>query len=339
MKKKLWIVLWLALMLALLAACGESENKGAESPQNPHEDVLEIPIAAPNEQNEPTAPADLSTVYPITVIDASGVEVTFDKAPERIVSISSSETEILFALGLGDKIVGVSDYDNYPEEALDKPKMGGVINPNEELIVASNADLVVSGMSLPEDIAERLRSLGIKLYRPAPKSVDEVLETILQFGEITDTQGKAEEIVASMREDLRKVTEAVAAIPEEDRLKVFIEFAPGWTVGGGEFLDELVTLAGGVNIASDIPGWSQINEEKVIADNPEVILYAADLIDYDTGKTLEELIMERKAWSSITAIQEKRLVPLNQDIIARTGPRLTQGLLLIFEGLYPDLNP
>ena len=317
------LVVWTLMVVLLLAlvACGTENGSNKEN----------------NTQTNVENGAKPTAAFPLTVKDASGVEMTFEKAPERIISTSSSETEILFALGLGDRIYGVSDYDNYPEEALSKPKIGGVWDPNEEVILASEPDLVIGGISMNEDIAERLRSLGITLYKAEPNSVEDVLDTILQLGRITGTQEKAEQLVAKMRDDIRRVTEAAATIKEEDRKQVYLEFAPGWTVGKGEFLDELITMAGGVNIMADVEGWVQINEETVIHRNPDVILYAADLIDFDTGKPLDEIITSRSGWSSITAIKDNKLVPLDEDIMSRTGPRLTEGLLMVVEGIYPGL--
>ena len=341
--KKLLVLMMIAVMTAALLACGSnneenavSNNAGAqnEAAQNNVQNEANISNGSEEAKDET---ADQETKYPITVKDATGTEITFDKAPERIVSTSPSETEILFALGLGDKIYGVSDFDNYPEEAASKPKVGGVSAPNAEAILAATPDLVIGGISMKEDVAMKLRSLDLKLYKTEPKNVDQVLASILQIGVITNTQAKASEIVAQMNEDIRKVTEAAATLKAEDKKKVYIEFAPGWTVGKGEFMDELITMAGGINIAGDIEGWSQINEEKIIQDNPDVILFAADLVDYDTGKPLEEIIKTRSGWDKITAIQEGRLAGLDEDILSRTGPRLTQGLLQMAQGIYPGL--
>ena len=109
------------------------------------------------------------------------------------------------------------------------------------------------------------------------------------LGRITDKQTEAEALVAQMNADIQKVKDAAATVKPEDKKKVYIEFSPGWTVGSGEFMDELITTAGGVNIASDVPGWNQINEEKIIKDNPDVILYALNTTD-EKGNKLEDLI-------------------------------------------------
>lgn len=345
--RKLLSMLLIAMMVALAAGCGTNNSEGNQANTSAgHNEAANAPdTAAENEEgaaDEANTPADdaeasKETVYPITVTDASGFELTFDEAPERIVSTSPSETEILFALGLDDKIFGVSDYDNYPEAALSKPKVGGVVKPNEEAIIAANADLVVGGISMPDDISVKFRELGMKVYKTEPADVEEILTNILQLGVITNTQAKAEEIVAQMREDIRKVTDAVATLKEEDKKKVYLEFAPGWTVGSGEFLDELLKIAGGTNIAHELAGWNKVNEEKIIQDNPDVILYAADLVDYDSGKPLEEIIKNRSGWDKIKAIQDGSLTAINGDILTRPGPRITEGLLIMVEGIYPGL--
>ncbi|MBS4215089.1 MULTISPECIES: ABC transporter substrate-binding protein [Neobacillus] len=322
MRKFLALILTV-LMMVTISACGTSkESSGADKKQKSETATEEVKVK--------------ETVYPLTVKDATGAELTFDKAPERIVSTSPSETEILFALGLGDKIFGVSDYDDYPKEATTKPKVGGVTKPNEEAIIAANPDLVIGGISMKNDIAEKFRGLDLKLYKTEPKKMEDILNNIIQIGIITDTQEKAEELVAKMKEDIRTVTEAAAKIKEEDKKKVYIEFSPGWTVGKGEFMDELITLAGGVNIASDLEGWNAINEEKIIQDNPDVILYSANVVDDKSGKPLEELIKSRSGWDKITAIQEGRLTGIEGNIMSRPGPRITDALKQIAVAIYPE---
>ena len=122
-----------------------------------------------------------------------------------------------------------------------------------------------------------------------------------------------------------QVTEAVKSVKEEDKKKVYIEFSPGWTVGKGEFMDEMITLAGGTNVASDIEGWSQINEENIIKANPDVILYAKSVIEND--KTLAEIIKERSGWDQITAVKNDQVIGLDDNLLSRPGPRVTQGLI------------
>ncbi|WP_278343021.1 ABC transporter substrate-binding protein, partial [Parageobacillus thermoglucosidasius] len=174
-------------------------------------------------------------------------------------------------------------------------------------------------------------------YKAHPATLEEALETILTFGVLTDAQEEARRLVAGMRDDIRRVTEAAARIPEEEKAKVYFEIAPGWTVGKGEYLDELIRLAGGINVAGDAEGWTMINEEHIIAQDPDVILHVAGLVDHESGKTLEELIRSRPGWEKVKAVRENRLVGLDEDVVSRTGPRITEALLLIAEAIYPGM--
>lgn len=328
--------LGLAVVLAVvLAGCGKENDKtpATESP-SASSAAVESPIAS---ETLAAQEAKKETTYPLTVKDAAGTEFTFDQAPERIVSTSVSETEILFALGLGDKVVGVSDYDNYPPEVLEKQKVGGVTEPNAEAVIALNPDLVIAGISIKDDAAKALNDLGLKLVKIEPKTLEDVLGNILLFGQINNKQVEAEALVVQMREDIQKVTEVAATIKQEDKKKVYIEFSPGWTVGKGEFMDELITLAGGINIASDLEGWNPINEEKIIADNPDVIIYTLNITDEKSGKKLEDLIQGRSGWEKINAISNKQLVGLDGDLLSRPGPRITEALKQLSEGIYPGL--
>lgn len=333
------LVVMVLMLVGLIGCSTTKENEESASNVNSNAVVNEVveSVATTNNEEDGTVNESKATVYPLTVKDATGEEFTFTEAPQRIVSTSVSETEILFALGLGDQVVGVSDYDNYPAEVLDKPKVGGVSKPNVEVIIASNADIVIAGISMKAPTVEEFRSLQVNLFKTDPENIEDILENILLFGVINDKQLEAEVVVTQMREDIRKVTEAVATLAQEDRKKVYIEFSPGWTVGKGEFMDELITMAGGINIASDLEGWNAINEEKIIADNPEVIIYPLNITDTESGKRMEELIPSRSGWDKITAIVDNRMVGVDKDILSRTGPRTTQGLLDIFNGIYPGL--
>lgn len=334
--KKLLVLLLTVLVALTISACGagNDETKKDSSAQKASSEV-ENNENSDTEVNEEEM--DKATVYPLTVKDATGLELTFEKAPERIVSTSPSETEILFALGLDDKIYGVSDFDDYPKEALTKSKVGGVSKPNEEAIIAADPDLVIGGISMKDDIVEKFRGLGLTLYKTEPKKLDDILNNILQIGIITNTQEKAEELVAQMKKDIDAVTEAAATLKDEEKKKVYIEFSPGWTVGKGEFMDELITLAGGINIASDMEGWNAINEEKVIQDNPDVILYTAEVVDEKSGKPLAELITSRNGWEKISAIQDGNLTGIEGNIMSRPGPRITDALTQMAEAIYPEL--
>jgi len=317
------------LAFSLVGCSGQGEHQ-TQQPSAP---------AKQSEASQPTGAdqAAQQSVYPLTITDATGKTITIEKAPQRIVSTSPAETEILFALGLGEQVVGVSDYDDYPAEAKEKPKVGGVVKPNEEAILSQSPDLVIGGISMDKQVAEKMQSLGLPMYITHPSSVEDIMNNILTMGKITNRQAQAEEIVAGMKADIAYVTETVQNVKPEERKKVYLEFAPGWTVGKGEFMDELITIAKGVNIAADTQGWNQINEEKILQENPDVILYASGMTDEQTGKKLEQIIRSRSGWDTITAIKEEKLYGMDENMLSRPGPRITKGLIEVAKAIYPDL--
>lgn len=320
---KIGAVWLLALALAVTAGCGNKETEGT-------------PAAEPAKQ-EAKSPEQtvLKTTYPLKLKDATGEEVTFDKAPAKIVSLAPSETEALFALGLDKEIVGVTDFDDYPEAVKSKPKMGGM-KVNAEAIVAAQPDVVfVAGLTDAETI-KNLRGLKIKVFQFNPKTIDAVVQDIETYGQITDHQTEAKKVTDQMKKELQQVTDAVKSVPNDQKKKVYIEFSPGYTVGKGEFMDEMISLAGGVNVAGDLTGWQQINEENIIKANPDVILYAKSVVD-ENNKTLADIIKSRSGWNAIKAIKDNRIVGLDDNLLSRPGPRVTQGLIEVAKAIYPDL--
>ncbi|NHN29270.1 ABC transporter substrate-binding protein [Paenibacillus sp. S3N08] len=309
-------------------AGGAKEGQSANGQTNGQTSSVAAPQATPQAK---------ATVYPLKVKDATGKEFIFDKAPSRIISVSPSETEMLFALELGDRIVGVSDFCDYPAEALKKPKMGSIVKPNEESLLAANADVVVAGISMKTPAVEQLRSLKVNVFKVEPKTIDDVLASLLMFGQIFDKQEQAEKVVAEMKADRQKVADAVKGLLPEQKKRVLLEFSPGWSVGKGEFMDELITSAGGINIYGDSTSYSQLNEEMVIAANPQVIIYPNNLIDDKSKKTIDQIIKERSGWGAIDAVKNNRVVGVNNDWISRPGPRMTKGLVDIAKGIYPEL--
>ncbi|NOU64320.1 ABC transporter substrate-binding protein [Paenibacillus sp. LMG 31461] len=325
------LILTLAVATAIsLAACAKKETEITD-PSKLGGAGTKAPVTSA------TPAAAKKTTYPLKVKDATGKEFTFDKAPERIASVSPSETESLFAIGLEANIVGVSDYDDYPEAAKSKPKLGSITKPNMEAVIATNANIVITGVSMNAKAVDDLRAMNINVFKVDPKTLDEAINNIQTFGLITDHQEQAEKVVAKMKADRQKVVDAVKDVKQENKKKVYMEFAPGWTVGSGVFMDELITLAGGINVAADKAGWYEISEEKIIQQNPNVILFANGIVDIKSKKPLEEIIRTRGGWDTIDAVKNKRVIGLDQNSVSRPGPRLTDGLLEMAKGIYPEL--
>jgi iron complex transport system substrate-binding protein len=272
-----------------------------------------------------------NTSFPVTVTDDSGQEVVIEKAPERIITVIPSATEIIFALGLGDKVVGVTENDNFPEEVKDIEKVGA-FELNIEKIVSLEPDLVVADV-LNGEVVNQLRDNGVNVLVLGAESIDETYEDILLAGKATGTEEKAQEIVDSMKKEQQEIADIVSQIPEEERKSVWIEIGDElFTAAGGTFLNELVELAGGKNIMADQEGWPQVSEEEVLEKNPDVIFitYASYV------ENAVEKVKERAAWQDIQAIKEDQIFALDSDLTERAGPRITDGLRMIAEYLYPD---
>ncbi|MGB9791962.1 MAG: ABC transporter substrate-binding protein [Thermacetogeniaceae bacterium] len=271
---------------------------------------------------------------PVVIRDDSGAEVSIKGVPKRIVSLTPSNTEILFALGLGDRVVGVTTYCNYPPEAKKKPKIGD-LQTNVEKVVSLNPDLVVAKWTMNKDAVVKLRKLNIPVLCVEPESIAGVYHAIELIAKATGTMEKGEKLIAEMKSEIQKVQEKVAAIPQSKRLKVFIEIGddPLYTAGSDTFVHELVSLAGGVNIAADIKGYQMYNSETVVEKNPDVIL-AADSYYVDVQKSIQK----RPGWTSIEAVRKGRVITdIDPDLLSRPGPRSAEAVKAIAAALYPEL--
>lgn len=336
LKLKQWYVLVIVLIVSVsVIGCSTNDlSNGNNQERTGQEQQTDAEEQGNGEQQgDHEQDGELNTVYPLTLTDASGLEITFKQAPQRIVSLSPSETEVLFALGLDDRIVGVTEWCDYPVQATEKPKVGS-FDGNAETIIAAEPDLVVGILSLnnPQYI-ENYRQYGLTVFTFEPQTLEEAMERILLLGVITDTQAQAEKVVAEMREDVAKVTAAVEQLGESASKKVYIEYSEGWTVGRDVFMDEMVTLAGGTNVVSDVSGWVEVNEESIIQANPDVILYPTYF------SNLEEIVKQRSGWSEVNAVKNNRFVAINDDLISRPGPRLSKGLIEVANALHPGLIP
>ena len=253
----------------------------------------------------------------------------------RYISLAPSTTEILFALGLGDNIVGVSSFCNYPKEAQGKPKVGSFSSPNIEAILSMKPDCVFCTGLEQARAVQQLRRLGLKVYVSDPSSVEELFESISEIGAVTLRQREAEGLVAGMRSDIAAVGEKIKDIPPDKRVRVFIEIwhEPLMTAGKGSFIDGLVYLAGGINIAHKVVRpYCNYSAEKVISLDPQVIILA-----YMNKEAPLKLVEGRFGWRQIDAVKNKRVFnDIDPDTLLRPGPRVTEGLKALYKKLYEN---
>lgn len=304
-----------ALLFVLLAACGNTAS-------------------TPSGEQKPAggAVAQAPGKFPLTFKDGTGTEVTLEKKPKRIVSIMPSTTEIAYAVGAGDKIVGVSNYDNYPEEVTKKEKVGD-LKVNLEKVVSLEPDLILADTGNGEAV-DALRKMGLPVVVMEAKNFDEIYTSIEMIGKATGNDAKAAEVVDKMKADVEAVKKKVDSVAEDKRPNVWVEVDPSlFTAGTGTFIHDMITMAGGKNIAADLEGWKQLSEEKVLQRNPDVILNTYGYYDKESA----EKIIKRPKWQHVKAVQNGRVFAVDSDVVNRPGPRITEGLREIAAELHPEL--
>ena len=259
------------------------------------------------------------------VTDELGRKVRVVANPQRIVSLAPSVTETLFALGLGDKIVGVTAYCDHPPEAKTKEQIGDTLKPSIEKIIALKPDLVIASIaSQLESFVQKLDDAGIAVYVSSPRNLAETITSIQILGDLTGATGKASELTDNLRQRIEQVQKRAAG-PEKPSVFVMLGSEPLITIGGASFINDLITQAGGQSISADEKSdYPQYSLETVIARKPQVIfLQAAD-----------ERLPERL--QQTPAAQQGRVYHLNDDLLLRPGPRIVDGLEQIAEKLHPS---
>jgi len=286
-----------------------------------------------SEKKNPSRPGDDSAAF--TFVDDIGRKVTVIK-PERLVSLTPSSTEILFALGLGDKVVGVDDYSNYPAAALKIDKVGAYDKPILEKIVALKPDLVLAD-SIHEEAVKRLEEMGISVAVVFPSDLEEVLTGIRWIGIATGARDRAVELEAELTERIRLVDEKVASIPEQERPWVYYEVSsePIMTAGPKTLSSELIVRAGGRNIAHDAAtDYPEFSPEAIVSRNPDVIIFPEI---HGTDAVEVETIKARPGWGTVEAVQNGRLYSVDADILSRPGPRVVEALEKMMQLFHPGI--
>lgn len=258
-------------------------------------------------------------------------------APQRIVSLAPSTTEVAFALGLGSRMVAVDTFSDYPPETKGLNKIN--TSPlNLEQVVALKPDLVLAaGITSGEDI-RKLANLNLTvLVVGAPSTAfDNVMADIAMVGKATQTEDKAKAIVDSMKQKIDAVKAKIAEA--KDKPKVYWELDatdPGkpYTPGPGSFIDDIINMAGGTNVAANSKSaYVQVNAEEIVAANPDVII----LSDFAYGTTVES-VKGRPGWSAINAVKNDKVFPIDDNLVSRPGPRLADGYEAAARLIHPEL--
>jgi iron complex transport system substrate-binding protein len=268
--------------------------------------------------------------FPKTIRDGLGREVTIGKAPQRLVSLTPSVTENLYALGLGDRVVGVSSFSDYPPEAASKPVVGDAFQLNYEEILLLEPDLIIGDAQLVKNYMAKLEELGLPVLAINPSNLREVMDALMLLGKATGAVDAAAQVIGEMEDKIQWVETIVRDLPHEARPLVFVEVwdEPLMTCGPGSFMQELIELAGGQNLAADAgDAWVEYSSELVVERDPEVILLTRPYVDE---------LMARSAWQGISAVRNGRVVEVNSDPFVRTTPRLADALVELATILHPE---
>ena len=293
---RLYLILVAAMLAIAVAACGEKPSK---------------------------APA----VATQTIVDDLNRTVTVPKRITRIVSLAPNLTESVFAVGAGDRLVGVTTFCNYPEQARSIAKVGDTMTPNIETIIALKPDVVlVSTASQIESFMKTFDSNRIAVYVTDPKSLEDVFAEMKHFGQMFGTEEQAEKLVDSLRV---RVTAAETAVKQTEPTRVFVQISkePLFTIGRSSFLNGILAHAGAISVTADVESaYPKLSKETALALKPDAII----LSDSEDNREPNDV------FNGSPAVKNGRVFKINADIISRPGPRLVDAIEQIGRSLHPD---
>jgi len=276
--------------------------------------------------------------FPLQIEDQVGRVVVIEKLPEKIISLSPGNTEILYALGLADSIAGVTEYCDYPEAAKEKPKVGGFSTVDLEKIVEIQPDLVLAGNIHEEEVIPALERLGFPVITIDPKTIGEVAEAVTLVGKATGREEEASQLTDDMNKRVEAVTEKTLALAEDQKPQVLyiLWHDPLQTVGSLSRIHEMINLAGGNNIAGNLEeNYPTISMESVIMANPQVIIAGGG---HGTGEDLTfNFATTEVRLESVAARRDGRVYLINADLTSRPCPRIVDGLEEIAKMIHPEI--
>jgi iron complex transport system substrate-binding protein len=309
MKKTQRIIscLMIAILCFFVTACG---NKNVET----------------SKQNSSTAK------YPVTIKDSYDRSITIDKEPERVISVSPVITEIIFALDKGDKLVGRTDYCDYPSEASKVQSIGSLTDPNIEQMVALKPDIVIASAHFKEEVLKKLESLNIKvvvLY--GPEEFEGAYSTITNIAKVLNADSKGTEVVDKMKAKVADITAKVASVKEKPSAYYVVGYGQGgdFTAGSDTFISKMINMSGATNAAEDVKGWNY-SIEKLVQKDPNIII-CPNTFKGDNG------LINSPGYKDLTAVKQNKVVYIDENLINRQGPRLADGLEALTKAIHPEI--
>lgn len=303
--KSIIMLIAVVMMFATLVGCSPS-NKGTEETE----------------------------VFNVSITDSTGTTITLDKKPEKIVSLAPSTTEILYFLGVEDKIVGRTNYCSFPESMEAVPSVGKTSDPNIEAIVELAPDLIVASTHVSNEVITKLREVGLNVaFLNEQDGFEGTYSAITNIGALIGEEEAAEAVIVDMKQKVEDVITKVNALGKENKPKVY--YAVGYgekdsTAGGTTFIGEIITLAGGDNVSKDIDGWS-ISKEQIAENEPDMIIMPS-------GRDMAEGMKTTAFYKDLKAVQAGELYEIDGDMISRQGPRVADALAQMAKTINPEME-
>ena len=299
--------------------------------------LMSLCAFASADTSEKSASSETSSASegPVSVVDMTGHTITLDEPAERIVALTASDCEILYAIGAGDKLVGRGEYCDYPAEVLDVPSVQSGYDTNIEQIIALHPQvLLMSTMAQTDEQVEQLEAAGVHVVVSDAQDIEGVYTAIEIIGALMGKEENAEKIIDDMKKGFDELKEKTADAEEEKT--VYFEVSPLeyglWTAGKGTFMNEIAEMLGLKNCFDDVEGWAAISEEQVLERNPDYIVTIT--MYFGEGPTPEEEIMSRKGWEDVTAVINEDILNLQNNELSRPAPRLLDGAQMLYDFVF-----
>lgn len=274
----------------------------------------------------------------VTVVDGFGEAVTIQGIPQRIVSLAPSNTEILYTIGLEDRIVGVTDYCDYPPAAVDKERVGGYSTISVENVLATDPDLILAAPGNTEDVVNRLRDLGMIVITLNPETIDDVLQDVNLLGRVTGQEEQATACARGLQERINGITKEMSNLTEKPSVVHVVWHDPIWISGNGTFQNEVIAMAGGINAFGSVNEWGIVSLEEFIATDPDFILVSSGTGMTEEGRDIiQDYFLSEPRMQGVKAVQNSHVYVIDTDIISRGGPRIVDALEEVATILHPDI--
>ncbi len=276
------------------------------------------------------------SVSAVSVMDDSGSVVTLNATPSRIVSLAPSNTEILAALGLLDRVVGITDVCNYPPAVKNISRIGSYASISIEKISAAHPDLVLASDITPKETAQRLRDLGLTVIVVSPHSIDQVIRDIRTIGVATGDDIGADALAANLSARLAAIAPAGPAA-RRPTLAHVVWNDPLYVSGSDTLQDDVIEYAGGLNAFAAVNGWGTVSLEEFLLQNPDIIIVSGGGgMDNATRDVILDDFMTHLQYASLSAVKNHRVYAVNADAISRAGPRIVDAAEQVAEDIHAD---